>query len=645
MTRHYREDIDWLRAIAVISVLGFHWDIRPFHGAGFVGVDIFFVISGFLITQIIQSEMASGDFSFARFYERRVRRLLPALYVMVLLTAIPSFYYLLPSERHEFFRSIAAVVTFTSNFFFWTQTGYFDRAADEKPLLHTWSLSVEEQFYLALPILIWLLLKWIGPDKRRQLALPAGLGILALASFALAHWLMTSGHKESAFFLSPPRAWEFLAGSLVAMPGVPAIRNIHLYRTARIAGLAMIAGAVFGYRSYVTFPGVTALLPCAGAALFIWAGLGSSVTPRARYSPLRIAGFFGRISYSLYLWHWPLFIYAKFSKPGLLLLPHEKAALFAVATAISYASYRFIEQPLRTRALISSRTAAFAAAGSTSVALLAASLIAAGTGSLPDKDPRTAQLEAYDHYAYVPVYRYGSCFVGSWTEYDDKACLTPASDKINVLLWGDSLAAHYYYGLRATLDPGRVNIMQATAEACIPALPAAPRPSTLCEPLSQRIALLAREQKPDLVIMSADWIGYAHSLGVTAMTDVVRRSIGEWHKAGVKVAVIGMSIQFRSRLPSMLLRAEGRHLDPLPVGDMLLPFIFDADSHFKAALANEPGVTYVSVLDAVCPARKCPATLPGGVPLAFDHAHLTAEGSAYVAEKIAPQLGLPLKAN
>lgn len=643
MTRHYREDIDWLRAIAVISVLGFHWDIRPFHGAGFVGVDIFFVISGFLITQIIQSEMASGDFSFARFYERRVRRLLPALYVMVLLTAIPSFYYLLPSERYEFFRSIAAVVTFTSNFFFWMQTGYFDRAADEKPLLHTWSLSVEEQFYLALPLVIWVLLKWMGPDKRRQLALPAGLGIVAIASFAFAHWLMTSGHKESAFFLSPPRAWEFLAGSLVAMPGVPAIRNIHLYRTARIAGLGMIAGAVFGYRSYVTFPGVTALLPCAGAALFIWAGLGSSVTQRARYSPLSIAGFFGRISYSLYLWHWPLFIYAKFSKPGLTLLPHETAALFVFATAISYVSYRFVEQPLRTRALISSRRIAFGVAGCSSLVLLAASLIAAGAGNVPGKDPRMAQLEAYDHYAYQLVYRFGSCFVGSWAAYDDKACLTPAPDKINVLLWGDSLAAHYDYGLRAALDPNRVNLMQATAESCIPALPPLARP--LCHAQSERVAALLKANKPDLVILSADWMGYARGMGVNAMLGILRGTIAELRGAGVKVAVIGLSIQFRSRLPSMLLRAEGRHLDPLPLGELLVPFIFDADSHFKASLANEAGVSFVSVLDNVCPAQKCPAMLPDGVPLAWDHAHLTAEGSVYVAGKIAPQLDLPLKAN
>src|SRR5947209_17747427 len=180
MTSQYREDIDWLRAIAVLSVVAFHFEAPAVFG-GFVGVDIFFVISGYLITGIIQSEVRSGTFSFARFYERRVRRLLPALYTMVALTAIPSFHYFLTSERLEFFRSIAAVVTFTSNFFFWFQSGYFDHAAVEKPLLHTWSLAVEEQFYLALPLLLWALLRLV---RGSRIALPMMLGVLCLGSFA-----------------------------------------------------------------------------------------------------------------------------------------------------------------------------------------------------------------------------------------------------------------------------------------------------------------------------------------------------------------------------------------------------------------------------------------------------------------------------
>jgi peptidoglycan/LPS O-acetylase OafA/YrhL len=212
MNLRYREDIDWLRAIAVLSVVAFHFE-APVYG-GFVGVDIFFVISGYLITGIIQSELKSGAFSFARFYERRVRRLLPALYAMIALTVLPSFQYLLTSERAEFFRSVTSVVTFTSNFFFWFQAGYFDHDAVEKPLLHTWSLAVEEQFYLVLPITLWALTL---VARGRRLAMPAVLVALSLVSFAFSIWLTKSGRSASGFFLSPPRAWEFLVGGLVAM--------------------------------------------------------------------------------------------------------------------------------------------------------------------------------------------------------------------------------------------------------------------------------------------------------------------------------------------------------------------------------------------------------------------------------------------
>src|SRR5215471_20059305 len=202
MTFSYREDIDWLRAIAVLAVVAFHFETPAVYG-GFVGVDIFFVISGYLICGIIQSEIKADSFSFARFYERRVRRLLPALYAMVALTAIPTFHFLLTSERAEFFRSVASVVTFTSNFFFWFQTGYFDHAAVEKPLLHTWSLAVEEQFYLALPVLVWLVLR---AKRTSRIALPLVLAALTLASFALSVWLMRSDASANAFFMSPPRA-------------------------------------------------------------------------------------------------------------------------------------------------------------------------------------------------------------------------------------------------------------------------------------------------------------------------------------------------------------------------------------------------------------------------------------------------------
>ena len=270
MTRAYREDIDWLRAIAVLAVVAFHFEAPAVFG-GFVGVDIFFVISGYLITGIIQSEVQSGTFSFLRFYERRVRRLLPALYAMVALTAIPSLHYLLTSERLEFFRSVAAVVTFTSNFFFWLQTGYFDHAAVEKPLLHTWSLAVEEQFYLALPLLLWALLRH---GRGGRLRLPVALTALSVASFALCVWLMKTDRSATAFFMSPPRAWEFLIGGIVAVDGFPVLRNALARQVARGIALVLLAIPIFSLRQGPGFPGVNALLPCIGAAMFIWSGIG-----------------------------------------------------------------------------------------------------------------------------------------------------------------------------------------------------------------------------------------------------------------------------------------------------------------------------------------------------------------------------------
>jgi len=239
--RDYREDIDWLRAIAVLAVVAFHFEMPAVFG-GFVGVDIFFVISGYLITGIIQSEVKSGTFSFVQFYERRVRRLLPALYTMVALTTIPSFHYLLTSERSEFFRSVAAVVTFTSNFFFWFQTGYFDHAAVEKPLLHTWSLAVEEQFYLALPLLLWVLLRFA---RGGRFALPVALAALTIVSFALSVWLMRTDRSANAFFMSPPRAWEFLIGGIIAVEGFPVLRFGLVHAIARGIALVLLAIPIY----------------------------------------------------------------------------------------------------------------------------------------------------------------------------------------------------------------------------------------------------------------------------------------------------------------------------------------------------------------------------------------------------------------
>lgn len=640
MTRAYREDIDWLRALAVLSALAFHWGIPPFRG-GYVGVDIFFVISGFLITQIIQHEVMVGEFSFIRFYERRIRRLLPALYVMIVLIVFPSLYFLLPSERSEFFRSIVAVVTFTSNIFFWQQTNYFARAADEKLLLHTWSLSVEEQFYLMLPLLVWALLLWQA--RSRSWILFAGLGVAALGSFAFSHWLMTTGRTATAFFMSPARSWEFLTGSLVAVKGIPVVLNIHWRRVARGIGLALMLVPAIVYRDSSAFPGVAALLPCAGAAIFIWSGLESGAVQRDVWSPLKGVEFFGRISYSLYLWHWPLFIYAKFSKTSLALNVPEKSALFAFAVALSYGSYRFIEQPFRRSSFVSSRRSAFVVAGCSTAILLLVSAAGLVSGEISDMDRRAAQLESYGNDGYDASYRAGACFVESWSRFDDRACLSVVARKTNVLLWGDSLSAHYRGGLEAQIDLTRVNILQANAAACFPALSLLPGFNELCRRFTTRVAEFLQEVTPDIVIISADWLGYSRRADYM-MIDEINRTVLRLREKGTSVIVVGPSVQFKSRLPSMLLRAEMRQVEPLPIKDWIVPDIFALDAKMKSSILVQEGVTYVSVLDAVCPEQKCPARLADGVPLSWDHAHLTAKGSILIGAYIAQAAKLSLVA-
>jgi len=633
--RAYREDIDWLRAIAVLAVVAFHFEAPAVFG-GFVGVDIFFVISGYLITGIIQSEVQDGGFSFAQFYERRIRRLLPALYVMVALTTIPSLHYLLTSERAEFFRSATAVVTFTSNFFFWFQTGYFDHAAVEKPLLHTWSLAVEEQFYVALPLMLWALLRF---SRSHRTVLPAALGALALASFALSVWLMRTDRSANAFFMSQPRAWEFLLGGLIATPGFPLLRNAVALKTARGIALVLIAIPIFSLRQGPGFPGFNALAPCIGAAMFIWSGIGVPTLKRSPYSALSAARFFGQISYSLYLWHWPLFTFSRFSKSGLLLDPLDKIALFALTVTISYLSWRFVEQPFRERALVPTRRAAFGVAGFSSVILLAGSAGGMVLSQTPsDADRLALQLDAYNTYNYQPLYRSGSCFAPVGDMLSD-ACLRLAPGKTNVLLWGDSLAAHYFHGMNKLAGLDSLNILQATLPECMPTFNAAAQGTASCRSLAGQMDAFFGDRKPDLVILSADWLEYARPPRFDGMIADIWQTISKLNGLGIRVVLLGPAVQFRSRLPSMLTRAHLRRVDALS-DDLVLPDIFSLDQAMNAALPAHERFSYVSVVDAVCPMRQCPLTIDGGIPLAWDHAHLTAEGSDYVVDRIVPLLGL-----
>ncbi|WP_416357608.1 acyltransferase family protein [Aureimonas phyllosphaerae] len=371
----YRADIDGLRAVAVVAVLLFHAELPGFAG-GYVGVDVFFVISGFLITSIICEDLDRGRFTFADFYARRVRRIFPALFATVLVTCIVAGCFFLPPDFRSLGASIAATAGFASNILFWAQADYFDAPAELKPLLHTWSLSIEEQFYLGFPCLL-VLLWWMDPPNRRRV-----LAGLTAASFAIGV-IATHKDPQAAFYLLPPRAWELLLGALLALSPGPALPPA-LARRAGWLGLASILLAVAIYDAQTPFPGFAALLPTLGAALVIGAGTSGHVGASKLLGSRPLVAV-GRLSFSLYLWHWPVLSLLRYALAREL-DGFETAAALATSVLLAIVSWRFVEEPFR-RPRTQSRAAVLRRAAAVTAGIFLTGIVLQATGGLPQRLP------------------------------------------------------------------------------------------------------------------------------------------------------------------------------------------------------------------------------------------------------------------
>jgi len=339
----YRPEIDGLRALAVGPVVLFHAGIGGWSG-GFVGVDVFFVISGFLITAILAREIRAGTFSTLQFYERRIRRIFPALLCMFALCWAVAFGLLMPPDFKAFARSMVASSLFSSNILFWVEGGYFDTAAELKPLLHTWSLSVEEQFYILFPGLLLFLLTKV---RHWRLALGVVFSISLLACV-----LVTPSMPAAAFYLPMFRMWELLCGAFVALSiGFAPIAHPRLRSMAAIVGVACICWATFAFDRATVFPGWSALFPCVGAALVIAYAERTAVGAVLGARPLV---WIGKLSYSLYLWHWPIIVLTRYYLMREL-EQGEKIAVVGASVAVAYLSLRWVETPFRTGRVAASR--------------------------------------------------------------------------------------------------------------------------------------------------------------------------------------------------------------------------------------------------------------------------------------------------
>lgn len=468
---NYRPEIDGLRAVAVLSVVFYHVGTQIFSG-GFVGVDVFFVISGYLITRLIKAEVEVGTFSYSNFYLRRARRLFPAFFVTLLLSFLCAFLWFSPDHLERFGGALLHAVMSVSNFYFWQESGYFDISSDFKPLLHTWSLSVEEQFYMFWPLLFVFLL------TRKPRWVPAALFILASVSLGMSEWLISNSRPETAFFLAPFRVYEFAIGASIVWIEKYRFKQAWLYELSTLAGLTLIAGSVFIFTMETEFPGVNALIPSIGTALVIFSG--SSFVGRTFLSN-RACVRIGLISYSLYLVHWPIYVFYRYVTFEAL-DGWQMAMVVVLSLAAAELLYRYVETPFRKSSKQKPKLSAPAFGLLCSLLALVISLPAATAWSKDGWPWRYAGdmqaiIEIGDKVTKddVVTWGLGSCYIGGSfapkmqvfpDDFDVRNCFGIDDAKPNIMIIGDSNAAHLMHGLIQTYP--EVHFVQVTAASCRP---------------------------------------------------------------------------------------------------------------------------------------------------------------------------------
>ena len=617
-SRTYRPDIDGLRAIAVAAVLLFH--VHSLSG-GFVGVDVFFVISGYLITGAIWSEATTSSFSFGRFYARRVRRLFPALLVTVGVVVLLGYLLLLPSELSTEVRSAASALFYFSNLEFFGRSDYFSDALEFDPLLHTWSLALEEQFYFVYPAALVALVTLARPyEASRRVVVALGLGGLTLLSFATSVWLV-SIDQSAAFFLLPTRFWQFALGGALALS--PRRSGRIVSELSAWVGLLGLAWVFAHYDRATVFPGLSALAPTLFSVLVIHGAAHRRGTARwvLSMAPARIIG---RASYSIYLVHWPLIVFYRLGvnvAPGKL----EKLALLLSSVALGLISWRLVEMPTRHAPIETPRqrrrVLSLGILGSVGVGAAAAALaFFAPTSPMLDE----ANLQAFERYvgdAPEEAYRTGRCHLADpRARPDDLApeCLPAARGGARVLLLGDSFAAHLPPGIEANFS---LELAQVTASGCRIELPTQGT-STCVELLRRAVDELVPSEDFDAVVLAGRW---------RAGDEVRVRPLVEALAAHSEVYVVGPPPEHSLALARTLARfgpgeAVADLHDPLRLREL--------DRRLAGSVVGVSGAHYVSAFEVLCSSGECEALTPAGVPMQFDKAHYTLDGSRYVVERL-----------
>lgn len=637
----YRPDVDGLRAIAILVVVAFHAFPRALPG-GFVGVDVFFVISGYLISTIVLKALAKGTFRFRDFYARRARRLFPALVAVLLFAAAAGWVALLPTEYAQLGRHVAAGAAFVENAALFQEAGYFDVASEAKPLLHLWSLAVEEQFYLGYPLLLWLAL-------RARLGTATVIAAVASASFALSLRRLPQ-HPEEVFFLTHTRLWELMVGCFLAQVTVDAPHELSLLlppqsrraHAVSVAGLALVLGSAWGLSRETPFPGAAALLPTVGAALLLAAGPAAWVNRRLLSA--RPMVFVGLVSYPLYLWHWPLLSFAAIGtrEPP----TATRLALVAAAFGLAWATRRFVEGPFRfapegRRLRLPALVAALAACGAVGLCICA-------SGGVPSRFPQDIRELAGFAPDFKTDARHPACWVPGVTPATGWApeCLgEPAGGPGAVFLWGDSHAARLYPGLAQALA-GKARPSQYTRDACSPAMRFG---HARCMEGNAAVLRLIEQHRPETVVLFANWRDKSERWQRTgdagrALAETIQRV----RLAGVKrVVLLGNAPSWVQALPRLVHDAWKAdyplHRVPARLAGHQKPGLDPVDADLREVAARE-GATFFSVRDVFCDGVGCLTRVEADAfsLTTYDEAHLSTPASRHLAERLLPLLAAPV---
>ncbi|WP_299841270.1 acyltransferase family protein [uncultured Jannaschia sp.] len=596
----YRPHIDGLRTVAIAPVVLFHADVALFSG-GFTGVDIFFVISGFLITSLIVEEIAEDRFTIWNFYKRRFLRILPAYLVVIAAVVAASWFVLFPEETRALGRSVAAASLFVSNFYFWQSSDYFAPDVATAPLLHTWTLAVEEQYYLLLPLFLLLVARFLG----RRYVVP--IIVVSVLSFGLSVWGAVR-YDSATFYLLPTRAWEFGLGSLAAVAGLADRGSARMRVTGALLGTALVAWSIFGLDEHATFPGANAIYPALGAMLLIACAEG---TPVGRVLSTRLVVAIGRISYSLYLWHWPIIVFWKLRIDPALDV-RDVAAICALSLLAAGLSYVFVEEPFRGRSM---RLRPAFAVNATALGGLA---LAAGLGGglvvgAEGWGGHSAEVRRIASYVdYRTDLEVHPCLIharvpGQDRAFDPETCLPADPTRPTLLVMGDSHAEHLMPAIEEALPD--LNLQFAASTGCTPTIDV--EGEWYCP---QVIGPVLREHVPqggiDTVLLSTRW----EAEDIEPLQETVDYLLTYVDR----VVILGPTPEYLTSFPAIL--ARNLHRDDAHMSRFLDPGIRALDHRMAGTDWN--GASYVSLYDLICP-DECRLLTKGGVPYLADYGHYT----------------------